>query len=35
MASIMRLHLSMQEEEEEVLEHTNAECHLCTFYVNL
>ena len=33
MASVMCLHFSMQEED--ILEHTNAKCHLCTLLVNL
>jgi hypothetical protein len=30
MTSVMCLHLSMQEED--ILEHTNGKCHLCTRY---
>ena len=30
MASVMHLHLSMQEED--ILEHTNGKCQLCTRY---
>ena len=32
MASGMHLHFSMQEED--ILEHTNAKCHLCIHLVN-
>ena len=33
MVSVMCLHFIMQEED--ILEHTNAKCHVCTLLVNL
>ena len=33
MANVMCLHLSMQDED--ILEHTNVKCYLCTFLVDL